>query len=171
MTRSFDFDAPDLFTAGTVGPPGQRVFYLQAREAGVVATLKVEKEQVGALAEYLAALLAKLPESAEARAASGDLELLEPVVAAWAVRSLGIGYDEPSARVVVLAEELVDEEGETAGRDGASARFQLTRAQAAAFVERARALIRAGRPSCQLCGRPKNPTGHICPRTNGHGRD
>ncbi len=30
---SFELKAPDLFTAGTVGPPGQRVFYLQ-REGG-----------------------------------------------------------------------------------------------------------------------------------------
>lgn len=57
---SFEIDAPDHFTAGAVGPPGQRVFYLQSREAGRVLTLKVEKEHVRALAEYLAGLLARL---------------------------------------------------------------------------------------------------------------
>jgi Protein of unknown function (DUF3090) len=37
-----------------------------------------------------------------------------------------------------------------------------------AFVERARALQRAGRPTCPMCGEPKDPGGHVCPRSNGH---
>ncbi|HVQ24855.1 MAG TPA: DUF3090 family protein, partial [Planctomycetota bacterium] len=48
------------------------------------------------------------------------------------------------------------------------ARFAITRAQAAAFVERARTLQRAGRPTCPMCGEPKDPAGHVCPRSNGH---
>ena len=36
MSPTQDFPAPDLFTAGTVGPVGERVFYLQAREGGVL---------------------------------------------------------------------------------------------------------------------------------------
>ena len=165
MSASFDFEAPDFFTAGTVGPLGERVFYLQGREAGALVTLKLEKEQVGALAEYLAALLAKLP---AAEAGPDTPSLLEPIVPAWAVRSLGVGYDEAHDRVVIVAAELLEEGAEG---DPASARFHLSRAQAAAFVERARALIRAGRPSCVACGRPKSPDGHACPRGNGHGRD
>ena len=57
---SFELDAPDHFTAGAIGPPGQRVFYLQSREGGRVITLKVEKEHVRALAEYLGGLLARV---------------------------------------------------------------------------------------------------------------
>jgi len=183
---SFEFKAPDLFTAGAVGPPGQRVFYLQARERGVLVTLKVEKEQVSALAEYLAGLLERL--SRPGAATAGDLSLVEPVVPAWAVRSLGVGYDREQDRVVIVAAERGDEEEEedqgeaeaegqaapppeSDGEEGASARFHVSREQAAAFVERARALVRAGRPSCGICGRPMNPGGHICPRSNGHGRD
>jgi hypothetical protein len=33
MSDSFELDAPDTFTVGAVGPPGERVFYLQARQA------------------------------------------------------------------------------------------------------------------------------------------
>ena len=43
MSVSFQLDGPDHFTAGAVGPPGQRVFYLQAREADTLVTLKCEK--------------------------------------------------------------------------------------------------------------------------------
>jgi uncharacterized repeat protein (TIGR03847 family) len=54
LDASFDFERPDRFTTGTVGEPGQRVFYLQARQGRQLVTLKTEKEQVRALAEHLA---------------------------------------------------------------------------------------------------------------------
>lgn len=177
MSDSFELTAPDYFTTGTVGPPGQRVFYLQAREARAVVTLKVEKEQVAALAEYVAGLLAKLP---AAENVTADLPLLEPLEPAWAVGSLGLGYDEANDRLVVEANEAVaaeedDDEEATAteeqeagaAADAANARFVITRAQAAAFVERARALVRAGRPICPMCSQPKDAV-HVCPRSNGH---
>ena len=169
-----------------MGPPGQRVFYLQARESGVLLTLKVEKEQVGALAEYVAGLLAKLPAGTTRTApVARDLALLEPFAPVWPVRSLAVGYDQARDRVVVVAEELREnDEGESeeepspesesdqpAGAERASARVALSRAQAAAFVERARALVKAGRPPCPICSRPMNPGGHICARQNGARRD
>lgn len=181
MSRSVDFKAPDFFTTGAVGPPGQRAFYLQVREDGVLLTLKVEKEQVSALAEYVAELLAKHPApAARTEAVPGDLALVEPVAPAWAVRALAVGYDEARDRVLIVAEELTEDEEdegpepaeapEAAGEAG-SARIQLSRAQALAFVERARALVRAGRPTCPICSRPMNPGGHVCPRQNGAHRD
>jgi uncharacterized repeat protein (TIGR03847 family) len=194
MRDSYDFAAPDLFTAGTIGPPGQRVFYLQAREGNTLVTLKCEKEQVRVLGEYLGKLLERLakPEAASA----GDLALVEPLTPAWAVGSIGVGYDETADRVVLVIEEVTEgTEAETEGEeeseapaevpdpapeeedaaaaesDRASARVRLTRAQVAAFVSRAQGLIEAGRPTCRLCGRPMNPGGHKCARTNGHGSD
>jgi uncharacterized repeat protein (TIGR03847 family) len=175
VSASFQLDGPDHFTAGAVGPPGQRVFYLQGREADTLVTLKCEKEQVAALAEYLGGLLARLP---AVTATAGDkADLLQPFETAWPVGSLGVGYDGERDRIVVIANERVeqDEEDEeegaaeaSGGVEPASARFAITRAQAAAFVERARLLQRAGRPTCPMCGEPKDPAGHICPRSNGH---
>ena len=176
MSASFQLDGPDHFTAGAVGPPGQRVFYLQGREADTMVTLKCEKEQVAALAEYLGGLLARLP---TATATPDDKrELLQPFEAAWPVGSLGVGYDGERDRIVVVANERVeqddeDEEGEgepeTRGAaEPASARFAITRAQAAAFVDRANELMKGGRPSCPVCSRPMDPEGHVCPRSNGH---
>jgi uncharacterized repeat protein (TIGR03847 family) len=79
--------------------------------------------------------------------------------------------------VVVEASELIEpeEEEEEEGAPGpereadpAMARFRITRAQAAAFVERANELMKAGRPTCPVCSRPMDPEGHVCPRANGH---
>jgi uncharacterized repeat protein (TIGR03847 family) len=197
MAASFDFESPDFFTTGTVGVPGRRTFYLQARETGSVVTLKLEKEQIRALAEYLAKLLNDLPKP---EALPRDMALLEPVNEAWVVGSLGVAYDEAADRILIVAEELSEEaeddeedddeetaeEGPRGARapaeppepaeaaepseppDTAKARFRLTRPQAAAFVERARSLVQAGRPSCRLCGLPMDPDGHTCPGTNGH---
>lgn len=180
--ESFDLEAPEHFTAGAVGPPGQRVFYLQARQGSTLLTLKAEKEQVAALGEYLAKLLAQVGAAEEPAPAAGDL--LEPIVPAWAIASLGLGYDEASRRILVIASELTDDEEEE-GVDappqapekaqeqdaGASARILITRGQAGAFVERAKDLVAAGRPVCPACTRPMGPAGHICPRGNGHGTD
>jgi len=159
---SFDFDAPDHFTTGAIGPQGERVFYIQGRQRGTLVTLKSEKEQVRALATYLAQMLDKLPTASEP--APQRLDLIEPVDAAWPVASLGLGWDEERQRIVVVAESVVEEEGD----EPATARFAITRAQATAFVERAESLVKAGRPICPMCSQPKDPAGHVCPRSNGH---
>ena len=191
MSESFEFGAPDLFTAGTIGPPGQRVFFLQAREGNTLVTLKCEKEQVRVLGEYLGRLLERL--AAPEGASAGDLALVEPLTPAWAVGSIGVGYDEGADRVVLVIEELregdaaaaegeeaqaeetepeaeaeaeaqpepePEDDGPASETDRASGRVSLTRPQVAAFVERARALVEAGRPTCRFCGRPMNPGGH-----------
>jgi hypothetical protein len=79
---------------------------------------------------------------------------------------------EVHAEAEAEAESEREEEGAAAEEgDRASGRVRLTRPQVAAFVERARGLIEAGRPTCRFCGRPMNPGGHRCARTNGHGSD
>jgi uncharacterized repeat protein (TIGR03847 family) len=169
---SSSFDLPDVerFTAGTVGPPGARVFYLQITAGGQVVSLRLEKAQVAALAGYLAELLADLPTpSPEEIPAQADL--VEPVVAEWVVGQLGVAFDESRDRMVIRADEVVDDEGEAgveAAGGGGSARFALTRPQVAGFVVHAATLVVAGRPPCPLCRRPLDPEGHMCVKTNGH---
>jgi uncharacterized repeat protein (TIGR03847 family) len=162
VSRSFDLDAPDHFTAGAVGALGERVFYIQGRQGRTLVTLKSEKEQVRVLATYLTQLLDKLPTASEA--APRNLDLVEPLDPAWPVASLGLGWDEDKQRVIVVAESVVEEDGE----EVATARFAITRAQATAFVERAEALVKAGRATCPMCSQPRDPAGHVCPRSNGH---
>lgn len=164
MSLSFEFTDPDLFTTGAVGPPGERVFFLQAREGGHLASLKLEKQQVAALADYLAEQLADAPDL-ESRP-SLDLTLVEPAVPEWIVGPLGIAYDDGVDRFILVAEELVDPPEDQGGSDPATARFRLRRDQVAAFVDRARTVVEGGRPPCILCGQPVDPSGHACPRSN-----
>jgi len=165
-----EFDLPDVdrFTAGTVGPPGQRVFYLQAVAGAEVVTLRLEKGQVAALAQYLAELLADLP-TPGADEVPTDMQLAEPFDADWIVGQLGVVFDETRDRMVVRADELVVE-GEEPDETPGLARFALTRGQVQAFVVRATSLVSSGRPNCPLCGRPIDPEGHMCIKTNGHSK-
>lgn len=160
MSNSFELEDVDALTTGTVGPPGQRVFYLQARRGEQVVSLRLEKAQVAALATYLNALLDDLPSPGDLPT---DLDLIEPVVAEWVVGSLGVSYDEDDDKVLLVAEELVGED-----EDGAEARITATRAQVAALARRGAAVVEAGRPACPLCGQPVDPEGHMCVRLNGH---
>ena len=57
MTESFDFTEVDRFCAGALGEPGSRVFFLQVSADGALVSLKMEKQQVAALGEYLARIL------------------------------------------------------------------------------------------------------------------
>jgi len=165
-----EFDLPDVdrFTAGAIGEPGQRVFYLQAIAGGETVTVRCEKTQVGALGEYLAQLLADLP-APDVTSVPNELELVAPVEPVWTAGQIGVVFDESRDRMVVRVDELPLGDGDeddsvTLGM----LRVALTRAQVHGFVMRAATLVAAGRPPCPLCGRPIDPEGHMCIKTNGH---
>jgi uncharacterized repeat protein (TIGR03847 family) len=165
MSTSYDLPSPDVFTAGAVGPPGQRVFFLQMREDDLSVTVRCEKQQVAALAEYFDGLLGDL-EPAPYEVSSADLELLLPVEAVWTVGAIGVAYDEPADRIVVVLEEITDEEDEDLIGATASVKIRLSRGQVSAFVRHSRDLVASGRPPCRFCGMPMDPDGHPCPRMN-----
>ena len=164
-----EFDLPDVdrFTAGTIGEPGARVFYLQAIAGAQVVSLQLEKGQVGALAQYLAELLHDLPTPADSEVPQ-DMELTSPVIPEWIVGQLGVVFDEGRDRMIVRADEIALEEDADDEATLGMARFALTRGQVQAFVVRATLLLSSGRPTCPLCARPIDPEGHMCIKTNGH---
>ncbi|MGH9068797.1 MAG: DUF3090 family protein [Acidimicrobiales bacterium] len=161
MSESHDLPAVDALTVGTIGPTGRRMFLLQGRQGPELVTLKVEKAQVAALAQYLGKLLEQLPRPG-ALPEVGELDpSQEPL---FVVGALGLSYDQDADRVLLVAEEAASEEN----AEGAMARFGATREQVAALAIRGTQLVEAGRPPCPLCGYPLDPSGHVCPRTNGH---
>jgi len=165
MSTSYELPRPDVFTAGTVGSPGHRVFYLQVRDDDITVTLRCEKQQVAALAEYFGGLLEDL-DPAPFGVSTSDLALVEPLEEMWTVGAIGVAYDEPSDRIIVVLEEITELEDDEANDDGASVRVHLSRAQVAAFVQHSRELVASGRPPCRFCGLPIDPDGHACPRMN-----
>ncbi len=164
MSESFDFCELEFLTVGTLGPKGQREFFLQARAEGQLVSLKVEKQQVAALADYLDQVLDDLPDAAVGDAPA-DLGLREPVVSAFTVGSLGIAYAQDIDRLIVMAEAVPETDDDD--EELAQARFSLSRAQVFGLIERARDLVAAGRPPCAFCGRPLEPRNRDwCPCQN-----
>jgi len=169
--RLFIFDDPDLFLAGTVGEPGDRAFFLQARKGGAVVSVGLEKTQVAALAERLDDLLDAV-EAPERPAGAEEHELDEPVVEVFKVGAMALAWDAGTDAVVIEAQTPTDD-GEYAelpddAEEGPDLlRVRIDAASARGFVQRAEALLGAGRPACPFCGQPLDPQGHFCPRGNG----
>lgn len=163
------FDDVDAFTTGTIGRPGARTFFMQARADGRQVNVKCEKQQVAAIAQYMRRMLSDLPEAQDGPMPS-SLEALEPQRMAFTLGPIGLSFDADIDRVVLQLEELseVDEEGEPLVDDDerGKVRVLLTRGQAAAFCDHTDAVVAAGRPNCVFCGGPIDPDGHPCPRMN-----
>lgn len=182
--RRYLFDPPDRFVAGTIGQPGDRTFFLQARDGPRVVSIVLEKVQVTVLADGLGDLLAELERrgvegvaaSEPATAAVDDTDPLdEPINEAFRAGSLTLGWDGDARRVLVEARaqpedgEEMDAEEDHDDEDGPDLlRVRMTADAARSFVARAARIVAGGRPPCPLCGAPLDPQGHICPRRNGH---
>ncbi len=185
--RRYLFDTPDRFVAGTVGAPGNRTFFLQARDGTRIVSVALEKVQVAVLAQRLGDLLEELERrgiegTAERQGLVGDTAAMdEPINEAFRVGTLSLGWDATDDMIVLEARELVevDEEDAEAEEDEAFVddededgpdllRIRITPAYAQEFIARAMRLVAAGRPPCPLCGQPLDPQGHLCPRRNGH---
>ncbi|MDW3219350.1 MAG: DUF3090 family protein [Acidimicrobiales bacterium] len=168
MSASYDFRDLEFLTVGTLGPKGQREFFLQARAEGELVSLKLEKQQVAALADYLDQVLQDLPEPTGIDdPAAEDLGLREPVVAAFTVGSLGIAYAEETDRLIVMAEAIPEGDEDDEDTVVPHARFTVSRSQVAGLIDRARDLVASGRPPCAYCGRPLEPRNRDwCPCQN-----
>ena len=190
------FEPPERFVAGTVGEPGDRTFFLQARGGGRVVTVALEKVQVSLLAEKLEELLTEaarrfgvdLPE-APVLAGHDNEPLDTPVDEEFRVGTLGLAFDVDTTTVVIEAIEAgeadaevelgadddeddipVDDDDDEPDDDLDRLRVRLTPEATRAFIDRARRVVAAGRPPCPLCGQPLDPAGHLCPRHNGYHR-
>jgi uncharacterized repeat protein (TIGR03847 family) len=181
--RAFVFDPPDRFVAGTIGEPGSRTFFLQAREGARVVSVVIEKTQVAVLAERLGRLLLELDQRGVAELTPIKLPddvapLDEPLNEAFRAGTLTLGWDGERQSVLIEARAQTEEEDDPEGLEEIEAleddpdgpdlfRVRLTADAARTFVERAMRVVRSGRPPCPLCGNPLDPQGHICPRRNG----
>ncbi len=172
---TFDLNPVTRIAAGAVGEPGQRTFFIQAQQGVIQVTLLAEKEQVSALATAVQQLIEQLdqryPRSAPTeKVPLWDLELKEPLQPEFRVGQLGLGYDEESDLIVLIAQELLVDSDSEQAVVGRTARFLATRGQMLALSKYATEVVEHGRPICPLCGQPIDPGGHFCPKRNGHGQ-
>jgi uncharacterized repeat protein (TIGR03847 family) len=182
------FDPPERFVAGTVGPPGQRTFFLQARSGSRLTSVALEKQQVEALAERIDELLDELmsgnpggtliPAVAPRDLADTD-PLEQPIDEEFRAGTMTLSWDVAAERLVVevfpfteaavVSPEQRDEDLEEPEPEEIFL-VRMTAGHARAFVERARQVLGAGRPDCPFCGEPIDPEGHLCVRANGFRR-
>src|SRR5215210_78214 len=112
--RRYIFDPPERFVAGTVGEPGERTFFLQARDGGRVISVVLEKVQVAVLADRLNRLLDELEQrgvTAPVPPPTADAEPLdEPIVEAFRAGTLTLGWDGTADRVLVEARAQTEDD-------------------------------------------------------------
>ena len=122
------YDAPDRFVAGTVGQPGERTFFLQAREGNRITSVACEKQQVSVLAEHLDRVLDEVlrrsagdidvpPASVKAR----DTDPLDaPINEEFRVGTMTIAWDPSIHRIIIELFSNVDVEEESTPETPAS---------------------------------------------------
>ena len=172
MASERDINPVTHVTTGAIGPPGKRVFYLQARSEDGLITLILEKQQVQSLAvgleEFLAELHKRLPGLSDASAdyASEQMALEQPIEPLFRIGQIGLGYDDASDRLVLVVREVLPEEDDPA--QAQVVRLWCTRSQLRAMCYWGLEVAGQGRPICGNCGEPIDPEGHFCPKRNGH---
>ncbi|MBB0991553.1 DUF3090 domain-containing protein [Dietzia sp. SLG510A3-3B2-2] len=181
MSRAVhEFRDPTRFVVGTVGQPGERVFFVQATEAGRTISVRCEKQQAQILSERMGDLLDEIADKSDvpippAGGVVDDLDPLEmPVDAEFQVGTMGLGWDGELSKIVVellaMDPSATDESVVLSDAEDApdALRVFLTPQRARQFVLRSEKVVSAGRAPCPLCGEPIDTTGHLCVRLNGY---
>ena len=192
MPLIHEFDPPERFVVGTVGEPGQRTFFIQARAGARMVSVALEKQQVAALAERVDELLDQVlgegpTETLVPAVAPRDLDdqapLEQPIEEEFRAGTMTLSWDPALGRVVIEVFPLTDEVVVGLEDDDEAIEepveepepdevllVRITPGAARAFALRAGRVVEAGRPSCPFCGGPIDPSGHLCVRANGHRR-
>lgn len=167
MARHIELNPVTHLTIGVVGRPGQRTFYLQGSQGVQNISLIMEKEQARLLSNSFGTLLAELDDKSssaqEGEQLLMDMRLREPVEALFRIGNMGLGYNEDTDQIVLVAYELVEEDEEPN-----AVSFWTSRPHVQALANHTLEIVRAGRPICGNCGEPIDEEGHFCPHRNGH---
>ncbi|HJO40557.1 MAG: hypothetical protein CL432_00680 [Acidimicrobiaceae bacterium] len=161
-----NWEHTESFTAGTMGPQGRRVFFLQASFGNQVLSLKVEKQQMAGLAGFLTSMLNDLPPTDEPELSNStvaETKFIEPEEPDWVIGNFEVIYKQSEDQLILIAEELIRDEAS----EPAQARLSLSRLQVEHFIQTAQELISSGRPPCPYCGSPLEPdAAGWCPCSN-----
>lgn len=162
-----ELDPVTHITAGALGKPGQRTFFLQAEKGPERVTLVCEKEQVQALADAIDEMVENLQaefgleKHAGISADDADMMIREPADPLFRVGAMGLGYDANRDRILLVAQEALSEDEE---RDPREVRLFATRAQMQVLSVYARETVGKGRSPEQVVLQAE-----VRFRRNGHG--
>ena len=162
-----EFTQVTQFIPETFGDPGMRTFRISVDSASSSAKIWLEKEQ---LAELCLAMVQMEKENVEEEGTTGSppdgIEAEGLTSLDFKANRLAFGHNPDSGLFVVDAHDPEDD-----GNEEPTVRIWVTRAMIREFSHDGLEIVSAGRPICQLCGRPVNPDGHYCERSNGHSKD
>lgn len=176
------FDPVERFVAGTVGLPGERTFFIQARHGSRLISVSCEKSQVQALADRLIYMIREIKQSdptiAIPRLGPDDAPLETPIEEEFRVGIIGIAFDS-SRQLIQIDLQAISESDEQEpdfidvddlSGDQDILRVLISPSVADQFSKRALTIVNAGRQPCPFCGGPIDLRGHLCPRANGYRR-
>jgi uncharacterized repeat protein (TIGR03847 family) len=159
----YDFGEALAVDAEAIGQPGQRRFRLLVRSTVQTAAIWMEKQQLQGIGEWFEETVKKLDE--ETADAVPDVEPL-PFGAIFDIElqvlQVGLGYREEGGLFII---QVFDAESSA---EEPAFFCLLSRGQCRVLSRKIAEVVAGGRPICPLCGRPIEPTGHVCPRSNGH---
>lgn len=161
MARHIELNPVTHITVGAVGKPGERTFFLQGSRSTQTISLTIEKEQANVLSGSFETLLKELEEKYPPQATQmeeaiwSDMSLREPIDSLFRVGNMGLGYNEDTDQIVLVAYELVPE-----GEEPNVVSFWVSREQAKLLVNQAQQAVRSGRFF--------DPGSTFSPRQNGH---
>jgi uncharacterized repeat protein (TIGR03847 family) len=185
------YDPPERFVTGTVGAPGERTFFLQARAGVRITSVVLEKQQVQVLADRIEQLLDQVaadssPEEVSdllAEPITDTAPLDQPIEEEFRVGAMTLSWDGTDGVVVIEAFAVKDASDSDDDADGTAESgaqedeeieadeavvVHVRAPMARGFARRAKLVVSAGREQCPFCGGPMDPSGHLCPRSNGY---
>jgi uncharacterized repeat protein (TIGR03847 family) len=161
-----ELDPVDRITADAVGEPGDRTFYIQARGGADLITVVIEKQQLELLSASILEILSRSGLETGQGPPEEEMDLEQPVDPVWRAGRLSIGYLEERGLLLLEIEELIPENEE---RDADKLRLWASPEQMLSLSRHGALVCARGRPTCQFCGNPLDPEGHVCPAMDGHG--
>jgi uncharacterized repeat protein (TIGR03847 family) len=171
----------ERFVVGTVGVPGERTFFIQARTGSRLISVALEKSQVAAIADRVLQILREIRHSepllAFERVAPDDNPLETPIDEEFRVGVIGLAYVSDRRLIEIDLQAIAESEIEDdelleidTSSDQSILRVLIPLGYAESFAKRANSVIAAGRAPCPFCGGPIDIKGHLCPRANGYRR-
>jgi uncharacterized repeat protein (TIGR03847 family) len=178
----YEFNPVERFVAGTVGAPGERTFFIQARTGSRVVSVVVDKSQVIALGERTKIMLREIKKTDPTIVVKSfeidDAPLEQPIFEEFRAGVIAMAWDAENSKIVYELRDMAGSDGDSEeevvfderGLSVDLLRVHVSPTQAASFSKRCLSLASAGRMPCPFCGIPIDPSGHLCPRANGYRR-